>query len=110
MPYINQQQRQQLDHIVGADPQTELDAGSLNYLITNLLLLYIDQHGTNYRTINETIGVLECAKLELYRRLAAPYEDAKIATNGDVYPQQAGEQTNRALTIKRIDGLLALAS
>ena len=31
------------------------------------------------------VGVLECAKLELYRRLAAPYEDLKIEDNGDVY-------------------------
>ena len=87
MPYINQQQRHQLGHVVGIDPHVELDAGSLNYLITNLLIHYINQHGTSYRTINEAIGVLECAKLELYRRLAAPYEDTKIATNGDVYPQ-----------------------
>ena len=31
------------------------------------------------------VGVLECAKLELYRRMAAPYEDEKIEDNGDVY-------------------------
>jgi hypothetical protein len=35
--------------------------------------------------VNEAIGVLECAKLELYRRVAAPYEDEKIAESGDVY-------------------------
>ena len=28
---------------------------------------------------------LECAKLELYRRLAAPYEDEKRKETGDVY-------------------------
>jgi len=33
----------------------------------------------------DAIGALECAKLELYRRVAAPYEDTKIAENGDVY-------------------------
>ena len=38
-----------------------------------------------YARINELIGVLECAKLELYRRIAVPYEDTKIAENGDVY-------------------------
>jgi len=31
------------------------------------------------------VGVLECAKLELYRRIAAPYEDEKIVETGDVY-------------------------
>lgn len=34
---------------------------------------------------SEIIGALECCKLELYRRIAAPYEDIKIGENGDVY-------------------------
>jgi hypothetical protein len=34
---------------------------------------------------DEVVGVLECAKLEIYRRIAAPYEDKKIVENGDVY-------------------------
>jgi hypothetical protein len=38
-----------------------------------------------YAHLNEAIGVLECAKLELYRRVAAPYEDEKITESGDVY-------------------------
>ena len=38
-----------------------------------------------YRDFNAAIGVLECAKLELYRRAAATYEDAKLAEHGDVY-------------------------
>jgi hypothetical protein len=41
--------------------------------------------GKNYKHINEIIGVLECAKQEFYRRVAAPYEDTKIQENGDVY-------------------------
>lgn len=31
------------------------------------------------------VGALECAKLELYRRIAIPYEEQKIQENGDVY-------------------------
>ena len=38
-----------------------------------------------YHHYNQLIGVLECAKLELYRRLIAPYEDVKIIDDGDVY-------------------------
>ncbi len=38
-----------------------------------------------YATIVEAIGALECAKLELYRRLAADYEDQKCKQNGDVF-------------------------
>ena len=37
-----------------------------------------------YSKINAIIGILECIKLELYRRVAAPYEDVKAAENGDV--------------------------
>jgi hypothetical protein len=38
-----------------------------------------------YAHLNEAVGVLECAKLELYRRIAAPYEDDKRSETGDVY-------------------------
>jgi len=85
MPYINQHQRRALRHVT-SDWNVMFDAGSLNYMITTLVLNHIEKHGMSYSTINETIGVLECAKLELYRRLAAPYEDQKILQNGDVYP------------------------
>ena len=59
--------------------------GELNYAITALVKDYLESRGTSYATINEVIGVLECAKLELYRRVAAPYENKKCAENGDVY-------------------------
>ena len=59
-------------------------AGELNYVITSLVDAYLKDN-VCYRTLNEAIGVLECAKLELYRRIAAPYEDKKCAENGDVY-------------------------
>ncbi len=32
----------------------------------------------------DIIGALRCCELEIYRRLAAPYEDLKIKENGDV--------------------------
>ena len=35
--------------------------------------------------MNEAIGVLECAKLELYQRVIADYENEKMRVNGDVY-------------------------
>lgn len=80
MPYIKQPDRIDLEQ--NRSPQTP---GELNYVITNLLISYTDFKGLNYETINSIIGVLECAKLEYYRRLASPYEDAKILQNGDVY-------------------------
>ena len=59
--------------------------GDLNFFISTLVNWYINEHGKSYSTLNEVIGVLESAKLELYRRVAVPYEDIKIQENGDVY-------------------------
>ena len=82
MPYIHQDIRDQLaaHHCDSATP------GQLNYTITNMILEYIGDD-VNYTTLNEVIGVLECVKLELYRRMASPHEDKKIKENGDVYPK-----------------------
>jgi len=59
--------------------------GELNYAITTTVDRFLDQDGVSYASLNAAIGVLECAKLELYRRVAAPYEDTKKEENGDVY-------------------------
>lgn len=76
MPYISKAARQ-----LARRPAT---AGELNYILTRQVDSYLG-HEYNYDRLNEVIGVLECAKLELYRRIVAPYEDVKIAENGDVY-------------------------
>jgi hypothetical protein len=61
-------------------------AGELNYALTCVLVYWLRTNGgLSYTNINAAVGALECAKLELYRRLAAPYENAKQAENGDVY-------------------------
>lgn len=82
MPYIKQIYRSDLTPHINKDLET---SGELNYAITKICKLYMWQHGKSYRTINDIIGVLECAKQEFYRRIAVPYEDNKIAENGDVY-------------------------
>ena len=61
-----------------------INAGELNYLITTTVHQYLLASGLNYANINLVIGVLECAKLELYRMIAAPYESKKRFTNGPV--------------------------
>jgi hypothetical protein len=61
------------------------NAGELNYQIAKLVQRFIDDRGGNYGAINEAIGALECCKLEVYRRIAAPYESTKLAENGDVF-------------------------
>ena len=82
MPYIEQKRRNLLLK-KGHDME---GAGDLNYIITRILNRYIEHRGTSYQTYNDIIGALEAAKLEIYRRLIAPYEDEKCKTNGDVYP------------------------
>jgi len=62
-----------------------LSNGDLNYLMTSLGLLYLDKHGRSYDTISDVVKALECAKLEFYRRIAAPYEDGKRDSNGEVF-------------------------
>jgi len=81
MPYIKPELRPEIRLI----PQAITNAGELNYYISYLIDHFINNKGKSYSTINEVIGALECAKLELYRRIAVPYEDIKIQENGDVY-------------------------
>tara|TARA_B100000745_G_scaffold150166_1_gene98169 strand:- start:1162 stop:1440 length:279 start_codon:yes stop_codon:yes gene_type:complete len=80
MPYIKAEDRNLMDD--GVLPRTE---GELNYTISTLLDEYLAEYGFNYANLNKVVGVLECAKLEIYRRMAAPYEDQKMQENGDVY-------------------------
>lgn len=80
MPYISFENRVALEH--GDTPQ---NAGELNYLFTCIANDYLADKGLSYQRLNDIVGAMECAKDELYRRIAAPYEDKKIAENGDVY-------------------------
>lgn len=92
MPYIVQQKRDALDpHIetllnalreLESDDPANTHSGNLNYVITRLLC---QSYSMRYADINEAIGVIECAKLEFYRRQAAPYENQKAHENGDVW-------------------------
>ncbi len=86
MPYIKPEDREFFDDKLTFKVKAIHSAGELNYCVTKLVDHYISFHGgVSYKNINEVIGVLECAKLELYRRIAAPYEDVKIQENGDAY-------------------------
>jgi hypothetical protein len=81
MPYITQERRVILDNRAGFANTP----GDLNYLISKEIDTYLLQHGISYQKINDVIGVLECAKLEAYARIARPYEANKAYENGDVY-------------------------
>lgn len=83
MPYITRHRREEIDK--GGTPE---NAGELNYVITTTIIKYLHEltcgQPNTYADYNEIIGVLECAKLELFRRIVVPYENKKKRLNGDV--------------------------
>lgn len=81
MPYIK---NVDVDRLAAGDKAET--PGELNFLITCAMIEYVEKHGLSYKTINDCLGAAEGAKLEFYRRIAAPYEEKKIDENGDVYP------------------------
>jgi len=80
MPYIKPEDRTRAAKL----PETP---GELNYAITTLVVDYLRSTGkdSHYAGLNEAIGALECAKLELYRRVVVPHEIWACQRNGDVY-------------------------
>ncbi len=104
MPYINKQNRPLLDGLIdGLVAIAVDDSGTYNYMITTLIYKWINrerfslyasgQQISGYKEYNDAIGVLECVKQELYRRVVAPYEDIKCKENGDVYQTRNQEKT-----------------
>ncbi len=87
MPYIKVENRskyekvlENLVKILKTLPPEEID-GELNYVVTKILK---EIYPLRYFHINKAIGLLECIKLEYYRRVAAPYENQKMKEAGDV--------------------------
>lgn len=81
-PYINELRRQTMRNAVLVAAHTP---GELNYLITQVVIDFLGSN-PDYTRFNAAVGAVESAKLELYRRMVAPYEDRKIKEHGDVYP------------------------
>lgn len=80
MPYIPPERRSDL-------PTTDLadeiaSPGELNYVLS--AILWRTDLGTGYEAVNAKLGVLSAVSQEFYRRVIAPYEDLKIAKNGDL--------------------------
>ena len=82
MPYVNKADRD----IMGPVDMCGIDnVGQLNFAISSMIHKFIVKNGgLKYANINAVVGVLECAKLELYRTVAGPYEDIKRRENGPV--------------------------
>ena len=85
MPYINPSVRTTLNDLVEEFNHYPIrNAGELNYLVTQLVHSFLNQHKEGYQNYNDALGALTGAQMELYRRYVVPYEDQKIKENGDV--------------------------
>lgn len=89
MPYIKTGGRVQydfeIDELVSTIRDNDNEDGDCNYVVSRIVAGAMKPaEGWKYAAIARAIAVLECAKLELYRRLAAPYEDGAIQKNGDI--------------------------
>ena len=94
MPYIDEQERveldSQIDNMILAirNNKTNLNnphdfsnyLGRINYCFSRII--YGVMRDVSYRNIAMVTGVLENIKQEYYRRVAEPYEDIKIRQNG----------------------------
>lgn len=90
MPYIHFSKRlefdQEIDNLVAKikDKNNDDLAGTLNYIISRLTWKLCTDSCLCYARMNTIIGALECVKTEFYRRIAAPYENKKIDSEGDI--------------------------
>ena len=80
MPYLERGIRESL-----AEGRTPKKPGELNYLMSQLVKSFLAENGISYTSLNAVVGVLDCLKMEVYRKLAAPYEDDKEIENGSVW-------------------------
>lgn len=84
MPYVDESTANMLD--VSMDPQTP---GELNYTLSRLALDYFKSTRQKYSDMAEVVAAFECAKLEFYRRVMAPYESLQAALPGrDLYSDE----------------------
>ena len=85
MPYVKPEpNREQLDpgiELLGGRIES---VGDLNYAITRLTLQLLIKRGISYENLNNTLGTPLFAFMEMYRRVGVPYENPKMAANGDV--------------------------
>jgi len=88
MPYVRQEARQKYAEAIQPLLRIIRNAppGELTYVLTVITKCWLDSVApVGYTEMAMAVGVLETAKLELVRRCLAPYEDGKVAANGDVF-------------------------
>lgn len=92
MPYIAEQYREEVDEPISEileyinllekeETEQNID-GLINYIVTRIVTEAF--RPMSYTRGSNMIKTLECSKLEVYRRLLAPYEDQAVDRNGDL--------------------------
>ncbi len=94
MPYIDQAARKVLDDHIDAMLMFVHEKGEYNYIITRLMHDFIQGYNAAskwpedgracYDSLNDAVGILECAKQELLRTVVGPYEESKRKANGNI--------------------------
>ncbi len=93
MPYIPQDDRPTYDALIDkltdllSSQPLEKRKGHANYVVTQIVRKawgVDDAANESYSNYADVVGTLECAKLELYRRWVAAYEDGAIDRHGDL--------------------------
>lgn len=96
MPYINEDERKELDEAINQMVEAIRNSksslynphefanylGRINYCFSRVIMGVMKT--VSYKNIAMATGVLENIQQELYRRAAVPYEDKKILENGDI--------------------------
>lgn len=91
MPYIDKERRSDYDKEIKSLVKKVADneetsqrfmPGDLNYIISQILNIYVQSRGEEYAHYNTAMGVLESAKLELYRTAISAYEEKAKKKNG----------------------------
>ena len=83
MPYIKPEARTCFDDEINEIVRVLEEPGELCYVVYKLLN-DLTKEDKNFKKMSRLISEVECAKLEFYRRIVAPYEDSKIKENGDI--------------------------
>ena len=89
MPYISAENRPKFDRFLDLLHATRegmliKSPGELNYVITQICLLYLNNSPLTYHKLCEIEGVLSHVSKELYSRVGEMYEAMKIDDNGDL--------------------------
>lgn len=99
MPYIGERRAADLRQGV----RQPSNVGDLTYEITRIIVDYLHHKGLSYQTIADAQGALAGTRVELERRVQAPYEQSMVGTGMNLPPLLNSDEA-------RVDPYAALAA